>query len=233
MAVRSNIQLPNAQKMSHLWKRIPADHVLRDVAEHHSTASRHGLPWSLYGLPWADFHRTHQSSTSLLTDRFALNFIQIRLQMWKVRAEQHDGLRQVWRSLFLLARHSDWRGESLHRAVPQPDEKCVTYGQAFLYSSNQSTVAAVPICTKLTTGWQYFVDIDGAEFRPNPSRSMGSASRNWLIALRETCPWADWRLFDNILYRTPLLNCMIPQKWFSRWRGETDGLWFPHKASFI
>jgi hypothetical protein len=51
---------------------------------------------------------------------------------------------------------------------------------------------------------------------------MESASRNWLIALRETCPWADWRLFDNILYRKPLLNCMMPQKWFTRWQLVTE-----------
>jgi len=51
-------------------KEIHVAHVLRDVAEQHYTASRPGLPQ-------ADFHRTHQRSTSLLTDRFMLNFIQI------------------------------------------------------------------------------------------------------------------------------------------------------------
>jgi hypothetical protein len=51
-------------------KEIHVDHVLRDVAEQHTTASRHGLPQ-------ADFHRTHRSSPSLLTDRLTLNFIQI------------------------------------------------------------------------------------------------------------------------------------------------------------
>lgn len=142
--------------------------------------------------------------------------------MWKVRTEQHGGLRQVRRSLLRFARNSELGGDSLYRTVSQSDEKCITYGQTFLYCNNQSTVAAVPIGTKLTNGWRYFVDIDGAKFRPNPSRSMESASRNWLIALRETCPWADWRLFDNILYRKPLLNCMMPQKWFTRWQLVTE-----------
>jgi hypothetical protein len=142
--------------------------------------------------------------------------------MWKVRIEQHDGLRQVWRSMLWFARNSELRGDSLYRTVSQSGEKCITYGQTFLYCNNQSTVTAVPICTKLTNGWQYFMDMDGAEFRPNPSRSMESASRNWLITLREICPSADWRLFDNILYRKHPLNCMTPQRWFSRWQLVTE-----------
>jgi len=142
--------------------------------------------------------------------------------MWKVRIEQHGGLRQVWRSLLRYERNSELGGDSLYRTVSQSDEKYITYGQRFLYCNNQSTVAVVPICTKLTNGWRYSVDIDGAEFRPNQSRSMESASRNWLIALRETCPSANWRLFDHILYRKPLLNCMMPQKWFRRWQLVTE-----------
>lgn len=89
---------------------------------------RSRTPWrswtSLYGftarLPQADFHRTHQSSTSLLTDRFTLNFIQIRPQMWKVRVEQHDGLRQAWRSLLRFARNSSY-------VEPVPD--CISVGR--------------------------------------------------------------------------------------------------------
>jgi len=142
--------------------------------------------------------------------------------MLKVRIEQHGGLRQVWRSLLRFARNSELGGDSLYRTVPQSDKTYITYGQTFLYCNNQSTMAAVPICTNLTNGWRYSVDIDGAKFRPNPSSSVESASRNWLIALRETCPWADWRLFDNILYRKPLLNCMMPQKLFRRWQLVTQ-----------
>jgi len=57
-------------------KKIHVDQVRRDVAEQHYAVSRPGFHQ-------AEFHRTHQRSTSLLTDRFTLYFIHINHKCWK------------------------------------------------------------------------------------------------------------------------------------------------------
>jgi hypothetical protein len=151
--------------------------------------------------------------------------------MWKVRIEQHEGLRQLWRSLLRFARN--WR---------QPVPDCISVGRKMCNVRANDPLLQQPKhsgrCTNLhnlTNGWRYCVDIDGAEFRPNPSRSMESARRtDWLHYVRhvlgpiDACSTAFW--IESLRWIAWYLkNGSVVDSWSRR-----DG-WtlFRHKASFF
>jgi hypothetical protein len=127
--------------------------------------------------------------------------------MWKVRIERRDDLRKAWRSLLRFALNSQLCADIQYQIVSHSDEKCIKYRQAFLYCNKQSIMAAVPICTKLTTGWRCRISLKSvAEY--------GKCGQKLIHCITWDMYLSGSMVVRQLLYRKPLPNLMIAQKWW-------------------